>query len=417
MAEVQQTKPKSQTMAKKKIDDDEEEDSPKVNKIIENKTEGAKVLVIACGQGGTRVGLSISQKFKCTEKNVYINTSYKDIEGLGEKDKTRVIKLGDEKVEGAGKDRFKAEALLKENQNLVLNQLIKYMTEEAYDFIFVVFSTSGGTGGGTGPKLTAIANSKPVMDKVNEKFGKTPLVYGVAALPDLSSNEGNLSFENTIQCLNDIKKFISNDTGRYILINNGYDTNYPKGQDRVKQLDQVNVAVATVLFRYICEYGTSRISNLDKADRYGALTTMGLHSFMTLDEVGNKSKFNPFFLPDGERVKRLCYEVPEVMENQVLSQIKQLGVLPDDTIHGLYDTSVNSNNGLIPVIGFHGFKNIDKVAEQYDRKLSMNFENSSRIESESIKGSTGLDRVVEEREMREREYGQHSSESLDDIFG
>ena len=70
MAEAQQ-KAKSQTTSN--VSADEEEESPKVNKVIENKREGANVLVIACGQGGSRLGIAISQKFKCTEKNVYIN--------------------------------------------------------------------------------------------------------------------------------------------------------------------------------------------------------------------------------------------------------------------------------------------------------------------------------------------------------
>lgn len=413
MAEAQQ-KAKSQTVSN--VSADEEEESPKVNKVIENKREGANVLVIACGQGGSRLGIAISQKFKCTEKNVYINTSYKDVEGLGVDDLGRVIKLGGDEVEGTGKDRTVGERLLKANKEGIANRLTDYISEDNYDFVFVTFSAAGGTGSGTGPKVTALANSKLVLDKVIEKYGKAPIVFGIAALPDLSQNEGNLSFENTNLCLNDIKKFVSNDTGRYILINNGFEPTHSSKENRIAQLDIVNVSVATALFRYFCEYGTSRISNLDKADRFGALSTMGLHSFMILDEAGNKSVTNPFFLPDGERVKRVCYEVSEAMENQVLAQIRKLGAAPDDTIHGLYDTSIKSNNGLIPVIGFHGFKNIDKIAEQYDQKLTLNHENLSRIESESIKASTGLDNVEEERKIREREYGSHSASGFDDIF-
>ena len=399
----------------KKQNLNEEDDQELIEKI--SGIIGNKALVINCGQGGSRLGSAISLKFKTTDSSIYINTSMKDITGIGALNNKRVIKLGDNRVEGAGKDRTKGNEMLTESKEIVFNEIRNYLLETAYDFVFVVFSTSGGTGGGIGPKITALVNSDPMLNPVKEKYGYTPIVFGIAALPEICSEEGNISYKNTLLCLNDIKKFVINETGRYILVNNGFDIVNQRGQNRVSKLDSVNASVATVIYRYFTEYGISRISNYDRADRIGALSTMGLHSFLVLDGNGNRTaQLNPFFIPDGERVKRVCYEVPENMEKTVSSQIAQTGVISDDQIHGLYDLEEKENSGLIPVIGFHGFKNIDKISEQYEKRIKLNEENARRIEESNILSSTGLDSIDEIVEQNEKEYGSHGAKSIDDIF-
>ena len=393
----------------------EEENSEIMDKI--SGKVGNKCLVIGCGQGGSRLGNAISLKFKSTDSNIYINTSSKDIKGLNIKDMNRIVKLGGEEIEGAGKDRSAGNQLLSQFRDSIINKVKEKLTEEFYDYVFVTFTTSGGTGGGIGPKVTALINSDVILKEVEKKFGKIPLVFGVAAIPEICAEEGNISYKNTLLCLNDIKKFVTNDVGRYIIVHNGFDMINTRKQERTSKLDMVNVSVANVIHRYFTEYGTSRISNLDRADRHGALSTMGLHSWMVLDTNGERSdKYNPFVIPDGERVKRVCYEVPETMVKIVSKQIEQTGIISDDQIHGLYDLEDESNKGLLPVIGFHGFKNVDKICEQYEKRIKLNEENARRIEKGNVLSSTGLENIKEIDEETKNEYGHHGAKSLDDIF-
>ena len=401
--------------------EEENEDEIQIAKPVVNTKKSGKngsTLVIACGQGGSRLGNAIAIYFNSSENSVYINTSMRDIDGLGIKDTKRLIKVGNSAtVEGAGKDNGVGNRLLAENKMQLFENIKEKMLEKEYDFVFVVFSTSGGTGSAMGPKITAIVNSDMIMNQVKEKFGKIPLVFGIAALPEICIDEGNLSYKNTLLCMDDIKKFVTNETARFILVNNGYDIVGQKNHNRVAKLDAVNVSVAIVLNRYFEKYGTSRISNFDKADRYGALTTMGLHSFMVLENTGDrKAALNPFFIPDGERVKRVCYEVPEIMEKIVDNAIAATGAIYDDQIHGLYDMEVKENAGLLPIVGFHGFKNVEKISEQYDKRIKLNEENAKRIEKSNVSASTGLDNVKEVVENAEKEYGRHGAQSLDDIF-
>lgn len=373
-----------------------------------------KVLCVGIGQGGGRLANSLAIAFNSKRNTVFINTSMKDIDGLGISiPSNRTIKLG-MAIEGTGKDRKVAENLLRTMYMKIADQLKGFMAEDDYDFVFICFSTSGGTGSGMGPKITALLNSDEIINSVKEslKTEKIPLVFGLAATPEISFNEGNLSLENTLECLEDINK--QKEKARYLIINNGLLTTKVNGE-RTSILETINTTTASILKRYILEYGVSRISNLDRADRYGALNCMGIHAFGLLDAEGDRTP-SPFFFPDGEHVRRVCYEVPDVMEKKVLSSLRNSGLIASDIIHGLYDSDSDENRGLSPIIGFHGFMNVPKIAEMFDKRLKLNRENAQRIEKENINSASGLDDVAKERESREFEYGRKAASSISSIF-
>jgi cell division GTPase FtsZ len=403
--------------------------------------KGIKILPIGIGQGGSKLTQTIGIKNDCKSKCVYINTSTSDINGLelSSSEVTRTISIGArkgdykkdkdgnilndaagnpipiEEIDGAGKDRKVSYEYFKMHVREYVDDLKRFLFEEPYDIIYLSFSTAGGTGSGIGPKLTKVLNSISILDEIEKHTGKRPIVYGVAELPELdSSKEGSISYENTLEALKEIDEIVNPADGsaplaRFLFINN----NYGKAKYSIHsdQLDNVNIAVADIIKRYIAFFGTSRRSILDRSDRLNAMKVMGIHSFMSFNGDGDRVE-SPFIVPDGERVKRCCYEVPEKAEAIVSSVIAKTGCGYDDIVHGFYESETMN-----PIIAFHGFRNVSKIAEQYDKRLKQLHENQSRIEADNIYSATGLDDVANEAKRRESEYGAAGAVgSVEDIF-
>lgn len=400
-----------------------------------------KVLPIGIGQGGSKLAKSIGMNMDCKSSCVYINTSSSDIDGLElvGNEITRTISIGKkdgdfkkdadgnvltdvagnpipiDDIDGAGKDRNISYEYFKMHVGEYVNDIKRFLIEEPRDIIYLCFSTAGGTGSGIGPRLTKVISSIGVLDEIERSTGKRPIVYGVAELPELDSGkEGSISYENTLEALKEIDEIINPENGgaplaRFIFVNNNYGKS--KYSEHTKQLEATNVAVATMIKRYTILYGISRKSTLDRSDRINAMKVMGIHSFMTFNGDGKRVE-SPFIVPDGERVKRCCYEVPESAETIVSNVIAGTGCGYDDIVHGFYESET-----LSPIIAFHGFRNVSKIAEQYDKRLKQLHENQTRIESDNIYSATGLDDVANEKERREAEYGAAGAVgSVEDLF-
>ena len=403
--------------------------------------KGIKILPIGIGQGGSKLTQTIGIKNDCKSSCVYINTSTSDIDGLEltGNEVTRTISIGArkgdykkdaegnvltdaagnpipiEEIDGAGKDRKVSYEYFKMHVTDYVDQLKKYLFEEAHDIIFLSFSTAGGTGSGIGPKLTKVLSSINVLDEVERKTGKRPIVFGVAELPELdSSKEGSISYENTLEALDEINDIINPKDGgqplaRFIFVNNSY--NKSKFSIHSEQLKGVNDSVSDIIKRYTTSFGVSRKGILDRSDRLNAMKVMGIHAFMTFDGNGNRVE-SPFVIPDGERVKRCCYEVPENAETIVSKVIASTGCGYDDIVHGFYESETMN-----PIIAFHGFRNVSKIAEQYDKRLKQLHENQTRIETDNIYSATGLNDVANEKARRNSEYGASGAVgSVEDLF-
>ena len=98
---------------------------------------------IAIGQGGGNIGQLLE---RIGYNVVYLNTSSEDLGTLKNVKHTYHIKNG----EGCNKDRDKAKALTIEDFENILMYVEEKLTEE---FIFVLFSSGGGTGSGASPML------------------------------------------------------------------------------------------------------------------------------------------------------------------------------------------------------------------------------------------------------------------------
>ena len=410
--------------------------------------KGVKVLPIGIGQGGSKLAKKIGMAFDSKSKCVYINTSASDIDGLElvGNELNRKISIGAkaddfktnangeilkdangnpiplDNIDGAGKDRKLSYEYFKRHVKEYVAELQTFLTEEPYDLIFICFSTAGGTGSGIGPKLTKVISSLNILNDIEAKTGRRPLVFGIPELPELNSGkEGSLSYANTLEALKEIDEIVNPEDqsgakipnavslARFLLVNNSY----AKGKhlEHSEQLETTNESVASYLIRYFGTFGVSRKATLDRSDRFNACKVMGLHSFMAFNGNGTRVE-SPFVLPDGERVKRCCYEVPESAECIVESVIQSTGSSIDDIVHGFYESET-----LSPIIALHGFRNVSKIAEQYDKRLKQLHENQTRIEADNIYSATGLNDLAAEKQKRDLEYGAAGAVgNVEDLF-
>jgi len=387
------------------------------------------VLTIGVGQGGGKAAFYVANKFNCKEDALYINSSSKDLESLeNAANPSQVIKLG-ENVEGSGKDREVSERLLGVFYNTVIDRIKVQMKKKKYNFIFVVFSTSGGTGSGIGPKLTALLTSQEFLASVEDYAeDERPLVFGIALLPEISDLEGTKSLKNTLLTLDDINSCVNNPrTGypiaRYILVTNG---SVPVKNSENKQSAQhlrINNMIADYLHRYLTMYGHSRLSHTDRNDRLKSLEVMGLHSFGSLTPVTTPAGTiyttgaTPFIIPEGERVRLVTYEVADSDEVNIINFFKNSGLVIDDQIAGYFDTNWRGNKGFTNIIGFHGFRNISKISERYSDRLNKILLDDAKREQENITAAKGLDNLTIVTETVKNEYGRKNAATFADILG
>ncbi|MHB8066196.1 MAG: tubulin-like doman-containing protein [Ruminiclostridium sp.] len=126
-----------------------------------------EVAFLAVGQAGA----NITQEFeKLGYSAFYINTSMEDLSTLTEAKHVYHLKGG----QGANKDRNKSKQLLAANIDEVVSEVKNKLLEP---IIFVVFSTSGGTGSGIAPLL---------IDLLQDETNKT--IAAIAILPSQSES-------------------------------------------------------------------------------------------------------------------------------------------------------------------------------------------------------------------------------------
>lgn len=103
----------------------------------------SKVGLIAVGQAGGNIGVKLQEK---GYNVLFVNTSEEDLDTLEKAKFKHHIKGG----EGCNKDRKKAKELVIENFDEIFTEIDNKIKE---DFIYVIFSTGGGTGSGASPML------------------------------------------------------------------------------------------------------------------------------------------------------------------------------------------------------------------------------------------------------------------------
>ena len=155
------------------------------------------IAFLSVGQAGGNIG-SLFEELKF--KVMYINTSIEDLLTLSNAKNIYHLRDG----EGAAKDRNIAKDLLMADIQNLQTEIVKTITEE---FIFVIFSSGGGTGSGIGPML---------MAGLSKLFPERK-ICGITILP--SVRESIKSLYNAVQCFKDIERL---DTGcLFVIDNNG----------------------------------------------------------------------------------------------------------------------------------------------------------------------------------------------------
>ena len=257
--------------------------------VIKKSSNGIKInegtvvnntITFAIGQGGANIGHSISTRLG--GELFLINTSSQDLNSykIGSDHKHCIMNSGN----GAGKDSITMKNNVMKNIE-VRDPIITFCAESIVSTIldpqknincnsltiFVTFTSSGGTGSGIGPLLTYILNSDKIKETVidmvlrdkelirnkdypigspthnaikllNDILNKNFNVFGIAALPKME--EGIISMQNTVNCLNEIDRIINNKVGTFFLINPDCDN----GDKTFKETDN---AAALYLDRYL----------------------------------------------------------------------------------------------------------------------------------------------------------------------
>jgi hypothetical protein len=381
---------------------------------------GIKPLAIGLGQGGGKIALKINSKFNISNKTILINTSSADLNDARNvvTDQDRVYKLGEiEQVEGTGKDRSISTNLALAMGVKLTDHIISCLLkdDEKYDVLILCFSTAGGTGSGLGPRLAGMLNTSQFLDKIRGKYGESqPIIIGLAATPDLGPKEGYLSMQNTLECLKEIQTLSQKQIARFFIASNSSVVGIGSSGNRTSYLDTINDSIAKYIWRY-CSKGFVSAHNMEKSDRLAGLRIMGLHSISSIDSDGNILTGAPFITPEGESVRRVNFEIPSTWEKDFNTMLVSHGVVMKDCKEGLYDINDNTE-GLFPIIGYHGFRDIKRFSEAFEARLQQIKKMNEKIERDNINLSNSFDGVADERAKRDDEYGEKHKESFVDVF-
>lgn len=203
-----------------------------------------------------------------------INSSMMDIDAIKSKTKINIICIGDSF--GAGMNRNKAKEYIKANMKSLIGT--KEFTEfmDSVDVVFVVNSTSGGTGSGASLVITDVLSHYYSEDKMI-KEGLTPKYFiNIGILPSLDESVG--AQRNTIEYLREMIDLKLS----YLL----FDNNNSKSKSTDETFSMVNKAVVDVIrifrgeFTKISQYGM-----IDEADLLRIILTPGMIFVNKLDNI------------------------------------------------------------------------------------------------------------------------------------
>jgi len=268
---------------------------------------------IAVGQAGGNIGSMFEKKGHSV---IYFNTSQEDLKTLTGAKHTHHIKGG----EGCNKDRNKAKDLIIDDFESILQQVTEKLTEE---FIFVIFSSGGGTGSGSSPMLIDL-----LIQNTEKRVG------AITIIP--SEEETIRTYVNSYECFQELEA-IDDLCATFVLDNN-------------KQEDKLNINSMFVsqfsAFIGLSEHTHVR-GNIDQAEIKEMLSTRGATVITKMNKpeksadstanLINSFKSGIFAPIESDRVVQyigLSYSVPIEME----ALCKEMGD-PYDIYQGQNDTT------------------------------------------------------------------------------
>lgn len=166
--------------------------SEKAQKVLNERVK-LKVSAVGVGFAGSYNAQAIHETLGFPA--FVINSSVKDLsDGVIKKEIPSFIIGSDGR--GAGNDRVKSKEMFKSNGKDLLtnNETFVRMINES-DIVFVIFSSAGGTGSGTGPDLTNLCR-KMYSDKTF-----IPIVISP------KSHDSSLSQYNNLECINELDSY------------------------------------------------------------------------------------------------------------------------------------------------------------------------------------------------------------------
>jgi len=355
---------------------------------------------IGIGLGGSNIAQSLHAKLG--GEIGFINLSKQDLSTVtGNYPKENVLLL-DSNGYGAGKNRAEGAKYFNRSIDAIKDLGVRIASNA--ELLFVCASTSGGTGSGLIPRVTAYFYTEEFNDAINANR-KTPIiVFTIAATPDF--DEGVKSMINTLDCLEDFSLMVEKKKiGRFLLINNDYGRNE---KTQAEKYARINEGVANILTRYLKMCGHSKEGVLDKADRIASLSVPGIHSFFYFDDSKGKHE-SPFIQPEGARVLQVATEIPE--GTTFAQYIDRFGLVVDDMIQGFYSKEEN----LIPIVHLAGFNNWGKLTERFRNQLELKKARSNETAEVNLTQGSGLNDIKEQKKFIESEYSVNKISDINDI--
>ena len=200
--------------------------------------------IVGIGQAGGNIGYLLEQKGFDV---IYINSSKGDLDTINtDNSKKYHIQNG----LGCAKDRLSAKNLIKEDYKNILDKIQNKFSNKV--FIYLIFSTGGGTGSGSSPILA--------------KFLLEHLAKNVGVITILPSEKDTLQAHiNSFECFQEISK-LENIGGSFVIDNN-----------TEKNILVINERFAS-LFNKIFDYKKyeTKKGNIDEAEILKLLNTKGM---------------------------------------------------------------------------------------------------------------------------------------------
>lgn len=216
-----------------------------------------KVAIIGLGNCGSQVAYLAERKYGDLFDSVYINSSDADLSMVG--DSRLKFKLGEEDVEGSGKNRSVMKQYLKEGIGKILGNETFQETIADKQYVFIVSSAAGGTGSGAAPVMMSI---------MKEMFIDVNFIL-VAVLPQQQASL--MEIGNAREYCDELYRNLA-ETSTYMI----YDNDTASDLSATQSLTTVNEAIVEDIrvLTGVDNYPTP-YESIDEADMESILTTPG----------------------------------------------------------------------------------------------------------------------------------------------
>ena len=179
---------------------------------------------------------------------------------------------------GAGNDRAKSLQMFKSNGKELMTTYEPFvkMIDDS-DIVFIVFSSAGGTGSGTGPMLTKLCREK--YREQTENAGKTKHFIPIVISP--KANDDSLCQYNNLECINELDSY----EGPYVI---GDLEEFASDNENVAYEKMSEWVVETVQKLSGMDLETSQAGMMDENDLSVVLSAPGYMAQYTV-EITNKA--------------------------------------------------------------------------------------------------------------------------------